>query len=233
MGRSRTANMLSTLRPGFTKSRSNLTSASTLSLAADGRNLEATTQLSTEPATAEFPGSALNLQVVSQAMDLGYWTGRMSALNDAFQNETLTSINHDPELLQRYLDPSIVYDCRAREMDPIKAADRAEHEPSTAGMRLMLMDQDSRAFRAFEYLRGQCTTAEAERSFWEWQQAYARINSKKEFLPQGGSMTDTRPGLVGRIVDSLTGRSDGGEEGTKGVAGRRTGLSSIFGKREK
>ncbi|KAG9244908.1 hypothetical protein BJ878DRAFT_43239 [Calycina marina] len=134
-----------------------------------------------------------------------YWTGRFVSKKTKFQNEGLAENLTRVDLLQR----------SGRIIDPDD-----EYEK-------LLTDQDLMTLRIFKALEELSVTKEAKKGLWEWQLLYARNQKNEKYLPEGGTMVNSRGTWVGRLGKAI--KQEGKELSKKTSMAFRTRTGEGFG----
>ncbi|TPX10016.1 uncharacterized protein E0L32_001213 [Thyridium curvatum] len=165
---------------------------------------------------------ASNPRFISTPQPFSYWSGRFMALHDRFHGELLTPFNLqsviDAQTAQSTLvnDPAPTPKQRKGNLPASNSkssylrssltgtslADSPSHGTFQSIARTdvsLLLDETNRCKRVFLHLEAMCTTSEAKRSLFLFQQDYARKHNRKALLPTGGTMVAGRQGLVSRI----------------------------------
>jgi hypothetical protein len=221
--------MLSNLTSAFSRSTANL--ANTAHAPATSRKFaEPTTFVDNAPATALQPSYTPSEDLIYEPQPSAYWAGRFQSLHDRFHGEMLEEVMQNPETFRRYQDATDYAPPQDANNHTKKPQEQDLNEADTEGMKLIVDDEDKRVLQVFNHLLSLCATDKARHSLFEFQEMYARMQSKAFYLPAGGSMSERPPGWVSRMSNALGRRTDksGGQIQTS--MGRRTGMvASVFG----
>lgn len=147
------------------------------------------------------PPPATNPQHITAAQPSAYWSGRFVALHDRFASEYLNRSTQEMQSSPISKDPFVKrstpdrFPPRSSSLHPAYLS----HSITTSALTNIPFpnqrkhphdDEEARCRRVFRHLEALCTTHEARRSLFDFQQAYARQCGRVGLLPDGGSMED-------------------------------------------
>lgn len=155
---------------------------------------------SSRPDTPE-PYAQSQLQVVTTAQPSAYWSGRFMTLHDRYATEWLLKPRLNPTPSPP-VDATRLTSSTPDRFPPRSSSFRPTHLSHSITMSALIEvpfpaqrkpptnDEEIVCLRIFSHLEALCTTSEARRSLFDFQQTYARRCNRPGLLPEGGTMED-------------------------------------------
>ncbi|KFY57176.1 hypothetical protein V497_05684 [Pseudogymnoascus sp. VKM F-4516 (FW-969)] len=131
--------------------------------------------------------SAVNLRDVKTGMPQSYWAGRYRTLDDKFRSK-----NFEIDYLE---SPAILE--ALREIEKLGESFQDDNMSNADQLRCR---------RVFAVLETHCKTADAKKSLWSFQQAYARNLKCQQLLPVGGTIQE-KENILSRAAGKLFNRN--------------------------
>lgn len=187
--KSRTLSVLTNLTSSLSRSSNRITSFAsstsssnnTINASSRGPSISSSTAFATEPPVPDP-------RLIHEAQPSEAWTGRFVRLQDRFQSEMLLPKNLTT-LVTAHAERSRM---AKRENQPKAGIPMSPSDPNMPPPKHnaliadaeQLEDEDDRARKVFLHLEALCTTSEAKRSLYLWQQNYAKRMGKECLLPR-------------------------------------------------
>lgn len=136
-------------------------------------------------------------------MQYDYWTGRFVGLSDRMNNDILEAGAKDQAGFEKYIAAA---NSNSSSHDNQKFSRWTSPKSSKTNSIFTPLDEDTKAKLIFAKLEENCKTEEAKKSFWEFQQQFARKSKNEKLLPYRGRMTSPE-GFLGKMGSVMKGGS--------------------------